>query len=223
MTIDQLAPGQKIELEVIIGTSSFIVKSTVIGTSNAKAILVDAYKYNGATVDFSSPKLKNTIFNLHYIDQLNLGRYVWNNVSVKMVSYKDKDYYAIETRPFGANSKSSERRESDRLKLDTPGRAIINSNSIDIEPVDISDSGFAFYASDQIASVGEYIMVQFSDRVSDTDFDMVLTLRLVRYEPREGKYFYAGVITDKPDKMLAYLCFKRIGTQISKNTKEEPT
>ena len=210
MTIEELTPGQELELEVIIGTSSFSIKTSVVGAKNGSGILVEPYKYKGAIVDLASPKLKHTIFNLHYIDQITYGRFVWNNVSVKLLSYKGRQYYAIDTRAFAANSKSSERRVSARMPLNIPGRAVIASETFDITPIDVSDSGFAFSASSRITDIGDTIIVQFSDTASNTVFDMILTISIVRFEERNGKYFYAGIITNKPDKMLAYLCFKRI-------------
>ena len=58
MNIHQLEAGQIVTLEILVGGSSFELKTEVVGTNAGTGVLVKPYVYNNQAIDF-------TLFTLH--------------------------------------------------------------------------------------------------------------------------------------------------------------
>ncbi len=216
MTIEELAPGQAVKIEVIIGNSSFELNSSVVGTNNTTGILVEPYLYDNNVVDFSVYKKNDIVFNVHCIDKVTGRRMAWRNVALSLINYKGKSYYSIDSRGFGSRAVSSDRRKDDRSKLFCTGDCSFAGNKVPVNMIDISDSGVAFLARNKIVDKGDAVGITFSDVAHGTDFFMEIYCKIVRMEERADGVFYAGSILDKHNKFLAYLCFKRLDEKQSK-------
>ncbi len=216
MTIEELAPGQPVKIEVIIGHSSFELSSVVVGTDKSTGILIEPYLFENNVVDFSAYKKNDIVFNIHCIDKISGRRMAWRNVALSLINYKGKSYYSVDSRGFGSRAVSSDRRKDDRSMLYCTGDCNIAGKKFPINMIDISDSGLAFFAKEKFADKGDAVGVNFSDVAHGTDFFMELYCKIVRVEERTDGIFYAGTISEKHNKFLAYLCFKRLDEKQSK-------
>ncbi len=216
MTIEQLEPGQEVTLEVLIGGSSFELKTEVVGTNDGTGALVKPYVYNNRVVDFTKGSPESMSFSLHCIDSKTGGRVVWKDVDVSVVNFKGVDYYAVDARAFGKIAASSERREDSRVIVNVPGSASLeDGNRFSISVLDISDSGVSFIGNSFVGNsarvtIGDIININFADTAHNSDFSLAVNARIVRAEAEHDGILYGGKILDKDNKLLAYLCFKGI-------------
>ncbi|SEA98984.1 PilZ domain-containing protein [Pseudobutyrivibrio sp. ACV-2] len=211
MKLEQLEAKQAVSLEVLIGGSSFEIKTEVVGTNAGTGVLVKPYVYNGTVVDFTNGSPKSMSFNLHCIDPHTGGRVVWKNVVVNLVTFKNVDYYAIDSSSFGNVAASSERREDARVSLNIPGSASMeDGRRFSITMLDVSDSGVSFIGDGNRVTIGDIVEVNFADTAKGSDFSLAIICRIVRAEAEHNGIFYAGKILERDNKLLAYLCFKGI-------------
>ena len=211
MTIEQLSAGQEVTLEVIIGGSSFEIKTEVVGTNADTGVLVLPYVYNGQVVDFTLGSPKSLSFSFHCIDSQTGGRVVWKNVSVSLVNFKGVDYYAIDATSFGNIAASSERREDMRVLVNKKGTALVEQGrSFEVEVIDVSDSGVSFRGDDLFITIGDVVTVNYEDVANNSDFNLSISIRIIRAEVEKNGIFYAGKTLEKDKKLLAYLCFKEM-------------
>ncbi len=211
MKLEQLEAKQAVSLEVLIGGSSFEIKTEVVGTNAGTGVLVKPYVYNGTVVDFTNGSPKSMSFNLHCIDPHTGGRVVWKNVVVNLVTFKNVDYYAIDSSSFGNVAASSERREDARVSLNIPGSASMeDGRRFSITMLDVSDSGVSFIGDGNRVTIGDIVEVNFADTARGSDFSLAIICRIVRAEAEHNGILYAGKILERDNKLLAYLCFKGI-------------
>ncbi|MBQ7148329.1 MAG: PilZ domain-containing protein [Pseudobutyrivibrio sp.] len=209
MKLEQLEAGQIVTLEVLIGGSSFELKTEVVGTNAGNGALVKPYVYNGTVVDFTNGSPKSMSFNLHCIDPNTGGRVVWKNVAVNLVNFKDVDYYAIDSSSFGNIATSSERREDARVTVNVPGSASMgDGRRFSISVLDVSDSGVSFIGNANRVTIGDVVEVNFADTARESDFSLAIICRIVRAEAEHNGILYAGKVLERDNKLLAYLCFK---------------
>ena len=209
MTIDQLTAGQEVTLEVLIGGSSFEIKTEVVGTNDNTGVLLKPYIYNGTVVDFTAGSPKSMSFNLHCIDPESSGRVVWKNVLVKLINYRDVDYYVVDSKNFGTIAASSERRVDERVNVHKPGSAAKDDlKRMSISVIDISDAGISFIGNQNLFTIGDVVEVNFSDTANDSDFSLCVVAKINRAEVIKEGIFFAGKIRERDNKLLAYLCFK---------------
>ncbi|QFJ55417.1 PilZ domain-containing protein [Pseudobutyrivibrio xylanivorans] len=217
MKLEQLVAGQIVTLEVMIGGSSFEIKTEVVGTNSGTGALVKPYVYNGTVVDFTNGSPKSMRFSLHCIDPNTGGRVVWKNVGVNLVNFKGVDYYAIDSSSFGTIAASSERREDSRVIVKTPGSASMeDGRRFSIEVLDVSDSGVSFIGNANRVTIGDVVEVNFADVAQDTDFSLAITARIVRAEVEREGILFAGKVLERDNKLLAYLCFKGMDAKANK-------
>ncbi|MBO5617249.1 MAG: PilZ domain-containing protein [Pseudobutyrivibrio sp.] len=218
MTIDKLAAGQEVTLEIIIGDSSFEFKTEVVGTNNGTGVLVKPYIYNEQVVDFTNGSPESMSFLLHCIDPHTNGRVVWKNLSVNVVNFKGINYYAIDARAFGKIAASSERREDGRVMVKVPGSALMeDGRRFSVSVLDISDSGISFIGNSYRVTIGDLVEINFADNANDSDFSLAVKTRIVRAEAEERGILYAGKVLERDNKLLAYLCFKGMDKKLGKN------
>ncbi len=211
MKLEQLEAKQAVSLEVLIGGSSFEIKTEVVGTNAGTGVLVKPYVYNGTVVDFTNGSPKSMSFNLHCIDPHTGGRVVWKNVVVNLVTFKNVDYYAIDSSSFGNVAASSERREDARVSLNIPGSASMeDGRRFSITMLNVSDSGVSFIGDGNRVTIGDIVEVNFADTARGSDFSLAIICRIVRAEAEHNGILYAGKILERDNKLLAYLCFKGI-------------
>ncbi len=209
MTIEQLRAGQEVTLEILIGGSSFELKTEVVGTNSDTGALVKPYVYNEQVVDFTNGSPQSMRFCLHCIDPSTGGRVVWKNVSVSVVNFKGIDYYAIDAKDFGKIAASSERREDMRVLVKKPGSALMEDGKrFSISILDLSDSGISFIGNTYRVTIGDIVEVNFADTAHSSDFSLCVKARIVRAEAETNGILYAGKILERDNKLLAYLCFK---------------
>ncbi len=209
MKIEQLKAGQEVTLEVLIGGSSFELKTEVVGTNESTGVLVKPYVYNDSVVDFKAGSPKSMSFSLHCIDPISGGRVVWKNVSVDLVNFKGIDYYAVDSKEFGNIAASSERREDMRVPVHVPGSARMeDGRRFSVSVLDVSDSGISFLGNGDRVTIGDTVEVNFADSANNTDFSLGLSAKVIRTEVDNSSILYAGKILEKDNKLLAYLCFK---------------
>ncbi len=216
MTIEQLNSGQEVTLEVIVGESSFEIKTEVLGTNMGTGALLRPYIYNGQVVDFTKGSPRSLSFALHCIDSKTGGRVVWKAITVSLVNFKGVDYYAIDTKAFGSIAASSERREDARVDVKSQGKAILDGiGDFPITVMDISDAGVSFICRDTRATIGDQVLVEFDDVAHGSPFSLGINIRLVRVEAKGDDVLYAGKILDGDKKLLAYLCFKGMDAKVN--------
>ncbi len=209
MTIEQLEAGQEVTLEVLIGGSSFELKTEVVGTNNGTGALIKPYVYNNQVVDFMNGSPQSMSFSLHCIDPNTGGRVVWKNVSVNVVNFRGVDYYAIDAKVFGKIAASSERREDVRVEVNKTGMASMEGGRhFPVSILNVSDSGVSFVGNANRVTIGDVVEINFDDRAHNSDFSLDVTVRIVRAEAEEKGILYAGTIIERDNKLLAYLCFK---------------
>ncbi len=209
MKLEQLQAGQIVTLEILIGGSSFELKTEVVGTNNDNGALVKPYVYNNQVVDFTNGSPKSMTFSLHCIDPNTGGRVVWKNVAVSLVNFKGVDYYAIDSSNFGNISMSSERREDVRVIVKKPGSAKMeDGRRFSISVLDVSDAGVSFVGNANRVTIGDVVEINFADVAQNTEFSLAITARIVRAEIETDGILYAGKVLERDNKLLAYLCFK---------------
>ena len=217
MIIEQLRTGQEVTLEVLIGGSSFELKTEVVGTNNGTGALVKPYVYNGQVVDFTSGSPQGISFSLHCIDPHTGGRVVWKNVAVNVINFKGIDYYAIDAKAFGKIAASSERREDGRVPVKKPGSALMeDGRRFSISVLDISDSGVSFIGNANRVTIGDIVEINFADNAQNSDFSLAIKARINRAEAEKNGILYAGKILDRDNKLLAYLCFKGMDLKLER-------
>ena len=196
MKIQQLEAGQLVTLEILIGGSSFELKTEVVGTNAGTGVVVKPYVYNDTAVDFTQGSPKSMSFSLHCIDPHTGGRVVWKNVAVNLVNFKGVDYYTIDSSSFGSIAASSERREDARVLVKKPGSAMMeDGRRFSISVLDVSDRGVSFIGN-------------FADVAHNSDFSLAIVVQIVRAEVEKDGILYAGKVLERDNKLLAYLCFK---------------
>ncbi|MBR5636562.1 MAG: PilZ domain-containing protein [Pseudobutyrivibrio sp.] len=216
MKLQQLEAGQIVTLEILIGGSSFELKTEVVGTNAGTGALVKPYVYNGTAIDFTHGSPKSMSFSLHCIDPHTGGRVVWKNVDVNLVNFKGVDYYAIDSSSFGTIATSSERREDARVMVKKPGSAMMeDGRRFSISVLDVSDKGVSFIGNANRVTIGDKVEVNFADTAHNTDFSLGLLVQIVRAEAEHDGIFYAGKVLERDTKLLAYLCFKGMDRKAS--------
>ncbi len=209
MKLEQLEAGQLVTLEILIGGSSFEIKTEVVGTNDNTGALIKPYVYNGQVIDFANGSPKSMSFSLHCIDPKTGGRVVWKNVAVNLVNFKGVDYYAIDSSSFGTIAASSERREDARVMVKKPGSASMeDGRRFSISVIDVSDRGVSFIGNANRVTIGDSVEVNFADSARGTDFSLAIKATIVRAEVERGGVLFAGKILETDNKLLAYLCFK---------------
>lgn len=209
MKLKQLKPGQIVTLEVLIGGSSFEIKTEVVGTNAGTGALVKPYVYNGQVVDFNLGSPKSMSFSLHCIDPKTGGRVVWKNLTVNLVQFKGVDYYTIDTSSFGTIAASSERREDARVLVKKPGSASMeDGRRFSVSVLDVSDAGVSFIGNANRVTIGDQVEVNFADTANGTEFSLAVKAIIVRAEVEQEGILFAGKVMEKDTKLLAYLCFK---------------
>lgn len=217
MIIEQLRSGQEVTLEVLIGGSSFELKTEVVGTNAETGALVKPYVYNGHVVDFANGSPQSMTFSLHCIDPHTGGRVVWKNVAVNVIKFRGVDYYAVDAKAFGKIAASSERREDVRVHVQKPGSALMeDGRRFSISVLDISDSGVSFIGNANRVTIGDIVEVNFADNAHNSDFSLAVTARINRAEAEKDGILYAGKILEKDNKLLAYLCFKGMDEKLDR-------
>lgn len=220
MNIHQLEAGQIVTLEILIGGSSFELKTEVVGTNEGTGVLVKPYVYNNTTVDFTLGSPKSMSFCLHCIDSHTGGRVVWKNVAVNLVKFKGVEYYAIDSSSFGSIAASSERREDARVMVKKPGSVMMeDGRRFSVSVIDVSDSGVSFYGNANRVTIGDRIEVNFADSAHNTDFSLGIVAQIVRAEVVKDGILYAGKVLERDNKLLAYLCFKGMDRKAGNWTK----
>jgi hypothetical protein len=209
MNIHQLEAGQIVTLEILVGGSSFELKTEVVGTNAGTGVLVKPYVYNNQAIDFTQGSPKSLTFSLHCIDPNTGGRVVWKNVSVNLVQFKGVDYYAVDSSNFGIIAASSERREDARVMVKKPGSAMMeDGRRFSISVIDVSDSGVSFIGNANRVTIGDKVEINFADTAHKTDFSLAILAQIVRAEAEKDGILYAGKVLERDNKLLAYLCFK---------------
>jgi hypothetical protein len=217
MIIEQLRAGQEVTLEVLIGGSSFELKTEVVGTNAETGALVKPYVYNGQVVDFTNGSPQSMTFSLHCIDPHTGGRVVWKNVAVNLIKFRGVDYYAVDAKAFGKIAASSERREDVRVHVKKPGSALMeDGRRFSISVLDISDSGVSFIGNANRVTIGDIVEVNFADNAHNSDFSLAVKARINRAEAEKDGILYAGKILEKDNKLLAYLCFKGMDEKLDR-------
>ncbi len=220
MKLEELQAGQVVTLEVIIGGSSFELKTEVVGTNSGTGALVKPYVYNDRVVDFTHGAPESMRFALHCIDPKTNGRVVWRNVAVNVVNFKGVDYYAIDSSQFGTIAASSERREDTRVIVNAPGSASMeDGRRFSVSVLDVSDAGVSFIGNANRVTIGDVVVVNFADNASSSDFSLAIKAKIVRAEVEKEGILYAGKVLEKDNKLLAYLCFKGMDGQSAKASK----
>ncbi len=220
MKLEQLAAGQIVTLEVLIGGSSFEIKTEVVGTNSGTGVLVKPYIYNDTVVDFTYGAPESMSFALHCIDPNTNGRVVWRNVAVNVVNFKGVDYYAIDSSTFGTIAVSSERRGDTRVVVHTPGSACMeDGRRFSVSVIDVSDAGVSFISTEHRVTIGDVVEINFADNACNSDFSLAIKIKIVRAEVEKGGILLAGKILEKDNKLLAYLCFKGMDGQSAKASK----
>jgi len=217
MIIEQLRAGQEVTLEVLIGGSSFELKTEVVGTNAETGALVKPYVYNGQVVDFTNGSPQSMTFSLHCIDPHTGGRVVWKNVAVNVIKFRGVDYYAVDAKDFGKIAASSERREDVRVHVKKPGSALMeDGRRFSISVLDISDSGVSFIGNANRVTIGDIVEVNFADNAHNSDFSLAVKARVNRAEAENNGILYAGKILERDNKLLAYLCFKGMDEKLDR-------
>lgn len=134
--------------------------------------------------------------------------------AIELVEYNGREYYGIHTKLLGSVSKSSERRGGNRITLELEGQAIVGEQEVEIHAIDISETGFAFASKEKFANPGDVVTVKFKDEAKKTEFNVVLDIRILRGGIRGDQYFNAGIMTNKPHDLLAYIYFKRLDQKL---------
>lgn len=217
MKLAQLEAGQLVTLEILIGGSSFELKTEVVGTNSGFGVLVKPYIYNDTVVDFTHGSPKSMRFALHCIDPNTGGRVVWRDVAVNVVNFKGVDYYAVDSSSFGNIAASSERREDARVAVKKPGSASMeDGRRFSIEVLDVSDSGVSFIGNANRVTIGDVVEINFADNACSSDFSLAIKAKIVRAEAEKDGILYAGKVLERDNKLLAYLCFKGMDFKTSK-------
>ena len=218
MKIRQLEAGQLVTLEILIGGSSFELKTEVVGTNAGTGVLVKPYVYNNTAVDFTQGSPKSMSFSLHCIDPNTGGRVVWKNVDVNLVNFKGVDYYTIDSSSFGSIAASSERREDARVLVKKPGSAMMeDGRRFSISVLDVSDRGVSFIGNANRVTIGDKVEINFADVAHNSDFSLAIVVQIVRAEAEEDGILYAGKVLERDNKLLAYLCFKGMDRRANNN------
>ncbi|SDB13161.1 PilZ domain-containing protein [Pseudobutyrivibrio sp. YE44] len=220
MKLEQLEAGQIVTLEVLIGGSSFELKTEVVGTNSGTGVLVKPYVYNDRVVDFRHGAPESMRFALHCIDPRTNGRVVWKNVAVNVVNFRGVDYYAVDSSNFGTIAASSERREDTRVIVNSPGSACMeDGRRFSVSVLDVSDAGVSFIGNANRVTIGDVVEINFADSACNSDFSLAIKAKIVRAEVEKNGILYAGKVIERDNKLLAYLCFKGMDGKSAKASK----
>lgn len=209
MLIDRLPSGSVVTLEIVIGDKKYDISSMVTGTSHNSVLVETVHASKGVEL-LSAKELHDAVYNL-YTNDSEGKRIGWHNVTVKSINYKNHSYSGIFTKGFNQNSTISDRRDNDRIRLDSiKGKVETNDGNVyDVEIHDISDHGLAFIG-DKNNYLNKRITVHIDDVINNEHRQINVDCTCVRYVGEEGKALYGCNIGDVPRPFLMYLSDKKL-------------
>jgi len=145
MKLWELQSGSAIELQVIYNKNTYEFPSRVLGV-NKEILILAEIQVNGRKLKVTKEREINIIFKM--LNQL----YIWNDVKMDTILYKDHYYYRIKESDI--ESKQYNRRGAFRLYIGNsmPIEVYLNGykNEYCVEIKDISETGFGFISTQDL-------------------------------------------------------------------------
>lgn len=214
MTLQDMAVGQPVSLELVWGAQTFEIKTSVVGI-NENGVLVKPFIYNGVVINLPENKLRDVIFNIYTIDARTNSRKTWKNATVVPVVHKGRTYYACSVNAYKKIASDSERRNHQRTMLNINGvlSGATPGQNYPIKIRDISDNGISFLVDDEIALDSPYFKIIFTDTVRGNLFKLTISCRSVRNMLQGEDMFHGCRILEADKNLLMYVFMKRMETK----------
>lgn len=164
MKLWDLQNGNAIELQVVYCNNTYEFPSRVLGKKGETLILAEI-QIDGRKLRLTNEKGINIIFQM-------LNRiYIWNDVKMETILYKDHYYYRI--KDSNIDSKSYNRRGAFRMFVGNsmPIGVYLNGqkNEYSVKIKDISETGFGFITNEELLLDN---MVTFAYQTKEKLFDL---------------------------------------------------
>lgn len=210
MKLQDVRIGTAMELEVEWGEHKFQIPTHAIG-ANDDGLLIKPMTYNKQVIDLGAANDKDMVFTLYANDPVTDVRQAWRNLELKTILYKGYLYYAAKANRFKLDATTSERRIHNRMKLDVEGNLMLSGyeGEVQIQIIDLSDSGISFTTDDDIIVEKVPGVITFSDKVREQEFQIKLKCIKVRRGEYDGKSLWGCKVLETDKNMLAYICQKR--------------
>lgn len=179
MYVKELAPGTPIELSIHTGSDTISLYS-VAAEPFHDDLLIEKLEYNGKLLGIPS----GYSVDLLYISPGDSRPYIWKNVSLKAVRYKDAIYHCISNAP--EEGMPTNRRQAFRLFIGEEMELIVRDTEgakrYNVILKDISETGMGFVSSEDFP-LQKHVRLRFQDH----SFTMNLSATIVRkYQPEEN-------------------------------------
>lgn len=206
MLLDEVSIGGDIELEVKCNGKFMNFQSNVV-EKHSNSILINTIKVNDQMVGFSD------ICQINFLYKIDGQLYLWENVDVKLVKYKDIIYHKID---FAGDGKPYNRRESFRMYIGEDMPLYVNTSSgpvaIQVLVKDISETGVAVITKEEFD-------VERTVRLKLKDYNNTLSLSavIVRKEFLDhlNSFLYGCKFIEKNSRLSKYIA-KKQGEQLRK-------
>lgn len=207
LLIQELAKGQKIELDVRFESQTINFQSEII-LARTNDILISKLTVNEQTIGFSEKCQINFLCNIE--EKL----FQWENVTVKLVKYDGVVYHKIDLEGEG---KPFNRRESYRLYIGEDMQLLVNKptgpTSISVLIKDISENGVGF-----VTAVDIDLERTVRLKLKDSNFTLSLPGIVVRKEFKDNIncYMYGCRFSEKNQTLGKYIMKKQAERQRKK-------
>lgn len=179
MYIRELASGTPVELSIHNGSDTISLSSVAAGPFQDD-LLIEKLEYNGRLLGIPN----GYSVDLVYINPQDSRPYIWKNVSLKAVRYKNTVYHCIGNAP--GEGILTNRRQAFRLFIGEEMDLIVHdaegAKPYRVVLKDISETGMGFVSSEDFP-LKKHVKLRFRDH----SFAINLPATIVRkYQPEEG-------------------------------------
>ena len=209
MRIEELSPGQTLTLMIVAGSQQLDFTSSVLEVIPRRhMIIASPVLKDGKIISFSGPNII-----VHVIASLGDSKpHVFQNVTIQSAKNTDDSFcYMIST---NAESKEFNRRGAFRCSISAEAPMRIGSNHRAITGIikDVSSSGFAFTAPDDVkCEISDSVHAVLNDSLSEglQPYTFHLFGTVVRaYTLENGKVVYGCQLTNKVPGLDHYIMEK---------------
>lgn len=179
MNVQELPSGSQIELEIHSGSDTLSLHSSVVKPIQ-NSILIEKLDHEGKLLGIPD----NCSVNLLYVDTKDSCPYVWENVSVRPVRYKEGIYHYIDNISAKSNAHIN-RRKAFRLYIGKEMILSVHDNTglkqYRVLLKDISETGMAFVTKEDFP-IKKLVHLDFIDN----GFSIPLSGHIVRKTAANG-------------------------------------
>ncbi len=185
---------------------------SVVEESDDTAVYVSPYIHNGKELEINVTRQNDVVCNVFTDNPSTKQRISWKNIELTTVTRNNKILYRLETNGFNHLAMNDDRRLRDRFIVNAKGK-VYDGNTlegIDVIIHDISDVGISFYAPVSYAPKSNQLVVTYTDRIDEKEFNIKVECVIVRTAAKAGNRFVGCKISKDNRDYQIYGLMKRL-------------